>query len=210
MAHVGAADVLGPALAPGEDLQLAPRRARQLLERAVRVGYGNLPVLLAVRDQERHADAVEMAFERHFGRLRQEIVHAARAERPEHMRPVVRHRVLAFAANTGLLHFRPIVVRAPDRPAPEARLIGNRARREVAAERYAGHPDAVRVDFRPSFQPVDRGRAPTLAVRIDRQTLEPQGLAAARLVDAQAGNAAPGERFRQARPPEQFLAAVET
>ena len=128
-------------------------------------------------------------------RAGEEILHAARAEGPEHVRPIVRHRVLALATDAGLLHLRPVMVRAPHRAAGEARFVGDGAGGEMAAERNAGHADALRIDRGLLLEPVDRAARPAFRMRIDRQTLQAQRLAAARLVDAQRGHAAPGERL---------------
>ena len=77
-------------------------------------------------------------------------------------------------------------------PGGEARLIGNRSRREVTTERDTRHADPRRIDLGLLLKPVNRSACPVLAVRIDGKAPEPQGLAGPRLVDAQRGNPASG------------------
>src|SRR5258705_13770201 len=63
--HVVDADVFDSTGAGVENLQLALGAVDQLIVGLMRVGDGNLPVIRAMSDQERHADAVQHAVEIH-------------------------------------------------------------------------------------------------------------------------------------------------
>ena len=56
-------DMLGTALLPGEDAQVAGGCVHRLLIGPVRVLQGNLTIVLPVHDQERHRDLVDDAIE---------------------------------------------------------------------------------------------------------------------------------------------------
>ena len=67
------------------------------------------------------------------------------------------------------------------KPAPPAMS----ARREVTAERYPGHADALPIGVGLRFQPVDGFRSPVFAAWIDRKAVQAQRLARSRPIDAQ-------------------------
>ena len=97
-----------------EDPQLALGAVDRLVVGLVGVVDRDLPVVLAVGDQERDGDLVDDAVEVDPLGVLDELVDVVAAPHPEHVLPVVRHRVLALALEALLLHLAPVVVGAPD------------------------------------------------------------------------------------------------
>jgi hypothetical protein len=132
--HVVDADVLHAAFTVREDLQLAVRRIDELVVALMRVVDADLPVACTVGDEERYADLCHHAVQVHPGRLLEKLVHVLRAKHPHHVVPVMRHGILALAIQALLLHLGPVVIRAPDGAAGEARFLRDRTSDEIAAE----------------------------------------------------------------------------
>ncbi len=160
-------------------------------------------------DQEGHLDPVHVAVQVHVLGLGEEIVHVARAEHPEHVLPVMRHGVLAFALHALVLYFVPVVVGTPGSAAGKARFVSHRTRRKVTAQRNAGHADRVVLHAVLRFQPVHPLRRPPFGIRRGGQIVQAQRIAGSRLVDAQGVDAALGQGIGQPAHPKHLLHAVE-
>ena len=148
--------MLDAALARCENLQLAVRGIDELVVSLMRIFNADLPVFGAVGDKERHLDPVHMAVEVHAFGLGEKIVHIGRAEHPHYMRPIMWHRIFAFAAHPFSLDLGPIMVRTPDRPAGKARLVSDCTRHIMAAQGNTRHADPCGIDVRLRLQPIDR------------------------------------------------------
>jgi hypothetical protein len=141
--HVVRSDVLDSSLALREYLQFPTGAVGELIERLMRILQPDLPIVRAVRNQERHFDAIEDTVQMHSLSLTQEIVHILRAENPPDVTPVVGHGVFPFPLQALLLNLRPIVIGAPDGATGESRLECHCTGRKVATERDANHTDAL-------------------------------------------------------------------
>ena len=133
-------------VAPSSGVKIRSSRLRAvhgLVVGLVRVGDVDLTVVLAVGDQERHGDLVDDAVEVDgLGGL-DEGLDVVVPPHPQHVLPVVRHRVLALALEALLLHLAPVVVGAPGDDELDPLLERGGARRVVAAERPADQADPV-------------------------------------------------------------------
>ena len=140
----------------------------------------------------------------------EEVIDVARAEYPLHVGPVMWHRVLALAPQALLLHLVPVVVGAPHGAAGEARLEGDGTRREIAAQRDAGHADALGVDVGRALEPVVRRVWPSarwhaVAGRPERRSASPVPGWSTHSVATPRRASACGSQ----RPVQQLLAAIE-
>ena len=203
------ARVLDAAFTLGEHLQLTSRAVDQLFVGALRPLQRDLRILLAVRHEERHPDAIENAVEMHRLDDPHEVVDVLRAPHPADVGPVMRHGQVAFARAPLVLHGAPVVVRAPHDATRKPRLERHRARAEVSAQRDAFEPDTGRVDVVALLQPVDDGARPVLAVVARRHAGQTQRFAGARLIDHERGDAAPGQPRRQPDAVLHLLGGIE-
>ena len=156
------------ALLGGEDPQLALRAVDRLLVGAVRVRERDLPVVRAVRDEERDGDLLDDAVEVDAVGEGDERVEVVVTPHPEHVFPVVRDRALALALEPAALDRAPVVVGAPGDGQREALLERGGPGGVVAAERPADDADAVGVDVRAALQVVDARGRPTPRCRSGR------------------------------------------
>ena len=188
-------DVLGAALLGREDAELPFRAVHRLVVGAVRVLQRDLPVVLAVADQERHVDLFDHPVEVDLSAKSTNSFRSCRrgSPHPQHVFPVVRHRPLPFALQPAALHCAPVVVRAPGDDQRQPLLERGGPRGVITAERPADHPDPRRVDVVPGLQVVHASRCPGLGVDAGGQALQPQRLTGSGRVDHQGGDAAGGE-----------------
>ena len=82
-----------------------------------------------------------------------------------HVRPVMRHGILALAPQPLLLHLGPVVIGAPDGAGCEARLEGDRARRDNSRRARCRSCRCAGVDLGPRLEPVDRIAMPSARSR---------------------------------------------
>ena len=179
----------------------------------MRPGQRDLGVLLAVRHQKRHLDAVQHAIEMHVLGQAHEVVVVFRAKHPAHVFPIVRHREAAFFEQAFFLHVAPVVVGAPTHTHGETRLESDGARAVITAQRHTFKADAFGIDFvlhlRVGLDPVHHLAGPDFAVKSGRQVVQAQRFAGAGLVDQERRDTTRGQPARQADAVFHLLGGVQ-
>src|SRR5271170_7012638 len=189
--------MLHTALALGKYLELAFWAVDELLVGALGPVQRDLRILLTVRDQERHLDAIQHTVEMDVLGDLHELGNVLTAPNPTDVIPIVRHREVALALQPLHLHIAPIMVGTPTYAEREARLEGHCTRTVVASEGDSLEADAPPIDIRPPLQVIHYLTSPYFGVVYGLHVVKPQCLTRARLVDHQGRNSARREPARQ-------------